>query len=221
MAIALKRTGATNQYINCLIYGQSGSGKTTLCGTIDNIVVLSAEGGLLSLADKEIDYLEIKCIDDLHEAYAWLKSEDSMKFSTVALDSISEIAEVVLSNEKEKVKDARQAYMQLGETMNKIVRSFRDLEKNTVFIAKAEKIQDENGRILWGPSMPGAKLASSMPYYFDEVLAMRCEKNEEGQTVRMLQTENDGTWNCKDRSGKLSQWEAPDLNGIIGKIKNV
>lgn len=218
MAIALKRTGSTNQYVNTLIYGQSGSGKTTLCSTVENVIILSAEGGLLSLPEG-IPYIEIKSYEDLHEAYSWLtEDEEGKAFDVVALDSISEIAEVVLANEKSKVKDARQAYMQLGDTMANLIRSFRDLPKHVMFIAKAEKMQDENGKILWSPSMPGSKLAQSLPYYFDEVLALRVEKDEDGKAMRMLQSESDGQWLAKDRSGKLT-WEEPHLGDVIAKIQ--
>jgi len=30
--------------------------------------------------------------------------------------------------------------------------------------------------------------------------------------------DSDGIWQAKDRSGKLEQWEAPDLGAIIAKI---
>jgi len=29
---------------------------------------------------------------------------------------------------------------------------------------------------------------------------------------------SDGVWQAKDRSGKLDQWETPDLGALIGKI---
>jgi hypothetical protein len=217
MAIALKRTGSTNQYVNMLVYGQSGAGKTTLCSTIDNIIILSAEGGLLSLPEG-IPYLEIKTVEDLYEAYEFITEGEGKEYTTVALDSITEIAEVVLANEKDKVADARQAYMKLGDIMSKLIRSFRDLEKHTIIIAKAEKDKDESGKMLWSPMMPGAKLAQSLPYHFDEVLALRVEHDEEGNNMHMIQTHNDGLWSAKDRSGKLGDWEDPNLSKIIGKI---
>jgi len=217
MAIALKRTGSTNQFVNMLVYGQSGSGKTTLCGTMENLIILSAEGGLLSLPEG-IPYLEIKTFDDLYDAYEFITGSDGDEYTTVAIDSITEIAEVVLASEKEKVADARQAYMKLGDIMSKLIRSFRDLEKHTIVIAKAEKDKNEDGKILWTPMLPGAKLAQSLPYDFDEVLALRVEKDEAGKNVNMLQTHNDGLGSAKDRSNKLNEWEEPHIGKIIGKI---
>jgi hypothetical protein len=58
-----------------------------------------------------------------------------------------------------------------------------------------------------------------LPYFFDEVLALRCEKDAEGNFVRALLCQSDGLWQAKDRSGKLENWEAPDLGAIIEKIE--
>lgn len=221
MAIQLKSTGNLSAHgVKMLVYGHSGAGKTSLIRTLPNPVILSAEAGLLSIADAELPFIEIKTIDDLHEAYKWAtQSKESEQFESVALDSISEIAEVVLNAEKKLTKDPRQAYGALQEQMTDIIRSFRDLSgKNVYFTAKCEKAQDEAGRMLYSPSMPGAKLGQQLPYYFDEVLALRVEKDSEGVPQRALMCESDGLWQAKDRSGKLEQWEAPDLGAIIRKI---
>ena len=62
--------------------------------------------------------LSKKTMQDLHEAYQWLTtSEEAKQFESVALDSISEIAEVVLSTEKANSKDPRQAYGAMQEQM--------------------------------------------------------------------------------------------------------
>jgi len=206
--------------VKLLVYGPAGVGKTTLIGTLPDVIVLSAEGGLLSLGGKDVPYIEIKSIDDLREAYVWLRDSDEAKaYKSVALDSISEIGEVVLSVEKKASKDPRQAYGAMADQMSDLIRAFRDLPKHVYFSAKMEKSQDETGRILYAPSMPGNKVGQSLPYFFDEVLALRAEKNAEGETVRALMADTDGLWTAKDRSGKLEAWEAPDLGAIIAKIQ--
>ena len=121
--------------------------------------------------------------------------------------------------EKKVAKDPRQAYGEMQNQMAEIIRSFRDiLGKNVYMSAKLEKTQDEMGRVLYTPSMPGNKTGQSLPYYFDEVLALRVEKDADGVTQRALMCDSDGLWLAKDRSGKLDQWEAPDLSAIIKKI---
>jgi len=221
MAIQLKRTKeATAQAVKLLVYGQAGAGKTSLIPTLPTPVILSAEGGLLSIADTNLPFIEITSMDDLREAYKWLTSStEAAEFESVALDSISEIAEVVLNQEKKVNKDPRAAYGAMQEQMADIIRGFRDLPGKHVYMsAKLEKTQDEMGRVLYAPSMPGNKTGQSLPYFFDEVLALRVEKDSEGNTRRALMTDGDGLWLAKDRSGKLEVWEDADLGEIIKKI---
>jgi|TARA_R110000765_G_scaffold25818_2_gene63320 phage nucleotide-binding protein len=220
MSIQLKSTGDIHaKGLKVLVYGQAGSGKTTLTKTLPKPVVLSAEDGLLSLKDDNIPFIEIKNIGDLHDAYSWLK--DSDEFQSVVLDSISEIAEVVLAHEKKVNKDGRAAYGEMDVQLSEIIRAFRDLNMHVLMTAKLEKQQDEMGRMLYFPSLPGNKTAQKLPYFFDEVLALRIEKDEEGKTQRALMCDSDGLWLAKDRSGKLEAWETPDLGEIIAKIGGV
>ena len=221
MAINLQRTGTLGaQSVRLLVYGQAGAGKTSLIPTLPEPVVLSAEGGLLSIQGADVPFIEIKTLDDMREAYAWLaQSSESKQFRSVALDSISEIAEVVLAAEKRATKDPRQAYGAMQDTMAEMIRTFRDMpNRHVYFTAKLEKSQDEMGRMLYAPSMPGNKTGQALPYFFDEVLALRVERDAEGISQRALMCDGDGLWAAKDRSGKLDQWEAPDLGAIIRKI---
>jgi len=221
MAVLLKRTKeATAQAVKLLVYGQAGAGKTSLIPTLPTPIILSAEGGLLSIADTNLPFIEITSMTDLREAYQWLiSSAEAGEFQSVALDSISEIAEVVLNHEKKINKDPRAAYGAMQEQMADIIRAFRDLPGKHVYMsAKLEKTQDEMGRVLYAPSMPGNKTGQSLPYFFDEVLALRVEKDAEGNTRRALMTDGDGLWLAKDRSGKLEVWEDADLGEIIKKI---
>lgn len=222
MAIQLKTTGSVSaDSVKLLVYGEAGAGKTTLIKTLPAPIILSAEGGLLSIQDADLPYIEIKTMEDLHEAYKWLtESPEAAEYKSVAIDSISEIAEVVLANEKRASKDPRAAYGAMQDAMAQIVRDFRDMPNKHIYMtAKAEKSQDEMGRLLYAPSMPGNKAAQALPYNFDEVLAMRVEKDAEGNTQRAIMAQGDGLWTAKDRSSKLDAWEAPDLGAIISKIQ--
>ncbi|MFN8757613.1 MAG: ATP-binding protein [Tagaea sp.] len=223
MAIQLKKTGSLSASgVKLLVYGQAGAGKTSLIKTLPQPIVLSAEGGLLSIQDADLPYIEINSMDDLREAWVWLGTAEGMGYQSVALDSISEIAEVVLNTEKKATKDPRQAYGAMQEQMADIIRAFRDLPgRHVLMTAKLEKSQDEMARILYAPSMPGNKTGQSLPYFFDEVLALRVERDADGNTQRALMCDGDGSWLAKDRSGKLDTWEAADLGAIIAKIGGV
>jgi len=221
MAINLRSTGGLSANgVKMLVYGNAGSGKTSLIPTLPSPVVLSAEGGLLSIQGADVPFIEINSMATLMEAYSWLiESDEAKQFESVALDSISEIGEVVLAEELKKNKDGRAAYGELNTVMASMIRAFRDLpNKHVYFTAKCDKSQDETGRMLYAPSMPGKSLSMQIPYFFDLLLALRVEKDQEGNAQRALMCDSDGIWQAKDRSGKLDTWEAPDLGAIITKI---
>jgi energy-coupling factor transporter ATP-binding protein EcfA2 len=221
MAINLKTTNQlASNGVKILVYGEAGSGKTRLVPTLPNVVALSAEGGLLSIKDSNTPYIEVGSYTDITDAYEWLTgSQEAEQFESVALDSISEIAEVVLMFEKKRNKDPRAAYGAMMEQMSDLVRSFRDLPgRNVYFSAKLDKAPDEKGHLLYSASMPGKSTARDLPYFFDEVFALRTFLTDEGKKEGALYTSGDDSWSAKDRSGKLEEWEQPDLGEIIRKI---
>jgi len=224
MAITLKSTrDAALDGIKILVHGPAGAGKTSLCGTTGgSTLIISAESGLLSLRAFDIPVLEVKTLDQLYEAYQFVTDTDEGKaFQWVCLDSISEIAEVVLNHEKKTAKDPRQAYGALAEKMTDILRAFRDLPgRNVYFACKQERTKDEqSGAMLYFPSMPGNMLKQGVGYFFDEVFALRVEKDAEGNPTRWLQTNRDYNYEAKDRSGSLDMFEPADLSAIAAKIK--
>jgi hypothetical protein len=221
MAVALKRTSQLGvKQVKFLVYGMAGSGKTSLIATLPNPIVLSAEAGLLSIKGADLPYIEINTMADLYEAYEWAtSSEEAKHFESIALDSISEIGEVVLSAEKKVKIDGKKihgmkAYGEMQDKMADLIRAFRDLpDRHVYFSAKMEKSTDEVGTVSYAPSLPGNKFAQQLPYFFDEVFALRIEGGH-----RALLTQTDGLWSAKDRSGLLDLWEKPDLGAVIRKI---
>lgn len=224
MAIKLTTTKQAAQIngVKILTYGGAGAGKTTLCATTgEPTVIISAEAGMLSLRNYDIPVIEVASLGDVHESYRFIvESAEAKDFRWVCLDSISEIAEVVLATEKKNTKDPRQAYGLLADQMYELLRAFRDIPGRHVYMsAKQERLQDAaSGAMLYGPSMPGAKLGQGIPYLFDEVFVLRSEKGEDGTIYRTLQTSQDYQYVAKDRSGVLDMFEEPNLQHIANKI---
>lgn len=212
--------------IKILVHGPAGAGKTVLSATSgESTLIISAEAGLLSIKDAP-DYIkgaEIETMDDLEEMYQYLfETSDEPDFKWVALDSITEIAERILSNEKKHSADPRKAYMEMQDRVMVILRKFRDLKGyNIVMTCKQQYIPIEGASALFAPMMPGQKLHQQIPYIFDEVFALRVVKDKEGNDVRVLQTCRDSMYEAKDRSGCLADFEKPSLKHIAKKIKGI
>lgn len=210
------------QGVKILTYGRAGVGKTMLCATAPSPIILSAEGGLLSLAQYQLPYIEIKTLEDLHQCYMWLSSsKDAKQFQTICLDSISEMAEVILADAKAKIGtgDVRRAYGQLIDRTLDMLKKFRDLKGFHLYVsAKQEQTKTENGIVINAPMMPGAKVGPQLPYLFDEVFQLAIEGTAPAPTYRYLRTQPDMLSDAKDRSGRLDVIEKPDLTHIINKI---
>jgi len=219
--IKLTSTKKSNEHVKALVFGEAGMGKTVLCSTAPKPLIISAEAGLLSISDHDIPVIEVKTVADVKEAYKWVtESKEANPFETICLDSITEIAEVLLTQYKKEEKDPRKAYGRINDDMSTLIRSFRDLKgKHVYFSCKMiTKTDDSTGITSYKPSMPGNTLINNLPYFFDEVLALRIGKLGNGTEYRYLQTQPELQWPAKDRSGCLDKIEKPDLSYIFEKI---
>lgn len=162
--------------IKALIYGASGSGKTTFASTAPKPIFASAENGLLSIADKEVPYVEIKTIKDLSDLLTHLKTQPH-DFKTVVIDSITEINDVI-KEEIEKKKGGQMTLPDWGvlsKKINKIIRAFRDLPMHVIFIAQENNIVDEDKISKIVPSLNG-KAATKIAYIMDIVGYLHIDK---------------------------------------------
>ena len=211
-----------DQGIKINLYGGAGSGKTTSVQTTgEPTLMVSAEAGLLPLRNTKADIkvVEVHNMDDIEGVYNHLVGGSDFKW--VFIDSITEIAEVVLAYELMQSKDPRKSYGEMATKMIQLIKMFRDLPGyDIVMTAKMSRVQDDNGKLIYGPSMPGRQLGHQLPYLFDIVAPLRVERNTEGDLERMLQMVRDDQFEAKDRSGKLDRFEEPNLANIKAKILN-
>lgn len=218
MAIKIQSTDEIKiDSVKCVVYGGAGVGKTRLCASAPSPLIISAESGLLSLADEKVNFIEITSLREFDECYRFVKSsEEAKQFETICLDSLSEICEVLLTQVLPNYKDARQAYAELANSVMPMLRKFRDLKgRHTVFTSKLVTMQDEETeKITQELMLPGKVLPSQVPYMVDELFCL--QKDRKG--VSFLQTTPDRTRFCKDRSGALEEKEEPDMTNVISKI---
>lgn len=218
MAIKIQNTSDIEiDSVKCVVYGAAGSGKTRLAASAPRPLIISAEAGLLSLADEKVDFIEVTSLKDWDDVYRFVKtSAEANKYETICLDSLSEIAEVLVAELKPQFKDGRQAYMALADAMMPMLRKFRDLKgKHTVFTAKMVVLQDEeSGRVTDEIMLPGKVLPSQVPYLVDELFHLTMSKTKKF----VVQTVPTRRSFAKDRSGALEAEEEPNMTAIINKI---
>ena len=124
--------------VKAIVYGESGAGKTLLCSTLPAALLINAEGGLLSLKSDNVrrvygdqaltpnvPVISVSSLKDVHEVYQWLStSGDSYHYGSIYIDSLSEIAELVLEDAKTKNRDLRMSYADCMNRMLHLIRQF-------------------------------------------------------------------------------------------------
>jgi hypothetical protein len=221
--------------VKILAYGPAGVGKTMQVATLPNPVLISAESGLLSLSRQNIErvfgagreditynipVLKVRDYTDLNEAYEWATlSPEADQYETIALDSITEIMEQILTAANGFNRDKRAAYGELKDQGEKLIRSFRDISGKHVYMSAKMGLQKDevSGITMRSVMMPGNKLGQGIPYFFDEMYALRVGEDE-GGSFRYFQTQPDLSYDAKCRSGALDLMEEAHMGNIIRKI---
>ncbi len=227
--------------LNVLLYGPSSVGKTASVASLVTAgfkpLLISAENGLYTLSvmenGKQIPVIDLtkddegkkipmsKRIIKLDQVHAWLEKEKPKEFDTIVIDSLTEVNQALMSYLHEKhpaEKDALKKYRDNNDIMRKLIKDFRDLHYNVVFISQSEVEKDDVGRRFTQPSIIG-KLAQDLPYFFDFVFCMKIITDEKGIEKRIFQCDLSTDTMAKNRGGLLNKFEQANLGEIFTKLK--
>lgn len=219
--------------IKVVIYGGPGSGKTPLVNTAPAPVLLVTEPGMLSMRNSPIKHCRVaETYAEITDFMVWFfKSAEARQFQTLAIDSISNVAEIILAEALAKEKHGKKAYGTMSEKVMQICNSlFHMPEKHIVLIAKQGFAENGKQTIIQGgevsyepimqkrPFFPGKDLNVKIPHLFDSVFHLG-EAVVPGQPkpVRALRTKEITEVFARERSGLLSELEPPDLGAIFKK----
>ena len=231
MRKVFKSSDISTKYIKTLVYGVSGIGKTVFASTAPNPLYLDAEGGLLSVVDKDVDFIPINLWSDVKEIFMDIVA-GKYPNETIVIDSLTEISKKSMdalvggvsaggtSAVSDKVIPNQHDWLMNIEETRRLVRSFRDIPKHIIMTCLARDEKNEvSGGITRKPSVSSKSLSDDILGYFDEVFYMEMDKDgNRWLLTQPYKTTQGYSVYAKDRSTKLSMFEEPDFTKLLSKI---
>lgn len=157
-----------------------------------------------------------KSVERISEFFQWLRTPEAKNYDTVITDSMSQIANLVLQVMLRKYSHGMQAY---GEMAKMVIPWIDQLyympEKHVFMICKLGRDAATGYRF---PSFDGQQLNTYVPHLFDEILYLDYHTIQGvGNDVRSFRTKGDFNLMARDRSGRLAQFEPPNLTQLFNK----
>jgi len=214
------------------VYGASGVGKTSLLHSM-NASAIEMGGAVLqidcddgNLAVKDMSYPSVGCdyLQDVYDVLGWVEHDPNwQKFTHIMIDGGSALGESILQQYLQIHSHPQKAYGELISAFLNFIAYIKRVFKDKIIVMTFQQkyMQDDVKRMFYSLDLPGQKLAPQMPYRFDEVLCLRIMPDSEGKQQRVLQAQPDMTYDAKDRSGKLAQFNPADMQHVINQIRAV
>jgi hypothetical protein len=218
--------------MSVLVYGKGKEGKTTFASTFPKPLIISCEGGLIGLRDKDIDFIEPINWNELLAIIAELiKTQQpgtvefqGKKYESIVLDSLNELYRVVMNSILSLSKGREMPQVQdwglASDRVERLIKEVVRLPVHSCSTCLEDMDKDEyTGRILAGPLLPG-KLGRKAPALFDYVFHAQTEPKKGGGVNYVLATSTESVYQAGGRYGEnvLDQRELPDFKSIYTKL---
>jgi hypothetical protein len=187
-------------WVKALIYGPSGAGKTSLIASLPDpvLVLLTEKHGAMTIKrvnpNAKIVFIEdqkickchrgpaLACPDGAKEGITEVKGQDVLygvlrelstkqhPFNSVALDSLTDMQQILLSDMKGGKPGAKVALQEWGALIDRtkdLVVKLRNLNMHVAVICLADEVQDNTQRLVYRPALAGKKLPGNLIQYFN------------------------------------------------------
>jgi AAA domain len=223
MAVTARRTGSDDygRWVKALIAGEPGAGKTLFASTWPDVLYANAEGGLMSVADRNVLTVDVEDSQTLLELIVALRQEPSVRekifgapVSTVVIDTLDEVARLL---QRERITETKKETLAMadwgwyGDQLRGIIRGFRNLDMHVILNVHLKTSEDADTQsLLVKPNIQG-QVGDELAGYVDLALMMKATSTTKmagdkmvRETARVLQSYANTRfpW-IKDRSGKL------------------
>lgn len=217
--LPLQKAGELSFSFNLLIYGDAGVGKTHLAGSADavpamrKVLHLDCESGANTLkkAWPNVEVVSINSWKDLEQVYQALFA-GAHEYKTVIVDSLTElndycidgVAKEAMLRKPDSFDDVLEIrdWNKVTSRMIRMIRVFRDLPMNTIFVAHMVEEKDpRTSRLLKQPLLSG-QLKKKLPAIPDIVLYQYMQEVEEKQR-RLVLTQKTDTCVAKARGVEM------------------
>lgn len=203
-----------------IVYGAPGSRKTPLINTCPKPIMLACEPGMLSMRSSSVPTFQAFTGKAIDEFFKWFyESTERKNFDTLAIDSISQMADIFLqealsgTSQAGNKKHGLAAYGDMATRVLNILRPLFFTENIHTYLIAKEGSKDG---MKW-PYFPGQQLLTEVPHMYDFILhlglqnvpgigqtpAFRCN-----QAVDVL---------ARNRTGNLNDYEPPDFGALVRK----
>lgn len=204
-----------------IAYGGTGSGKTPLVNTLPRPVLLACEPGLLSMRGSNVPTFQANSAQEIDEFFKWFfNSTETKNFDTLAVDSISFMADVYLQaalsgkSASGKKLHGLAAYGEMAtNVMDKLRPLYYTQQKHTYLIAK-EFAPDQ---ITKRPYFPGNQLNTEVPGLYDFVLHLGIKNIPSVGQQKAFQCIETYDVMARARTGNLNEFEPPNVGALIQK----
>lgn len=211
--------GEATKYTKALFYGDMGTSKTVAACDAGGMKVLlvAIETGAKSLRNhpeimQHVKVMKVKSVNQVELLAEQLQKGAFPEFEVIVLDTFSELQKMDLdimvdegyTQDTSKNRWTPEGKMYQGNTehLRRIAASFRNVDRNVVFVTHEREDQDDNSRLYWRPDLT-PKVAKTLATYMDIIVRLTAEVGEKGEPRFQGQCRRTTNVTAKTRIGAL------------------